>query len=82
MFGMTREEFAGLDEFSGQRVRLNFSDGEQTIATLSNISIDLDGSQHIVFEKVESSSRSGVYEESGLYYSPEEDLLSCSPVAD
>jgi len=81
MFDMTREEFEALDKFSGQRVHLTFIEGQQVVATLSNISIDIDGSQHLVYGDVEWASPLGDVSESGWYYSAGEELVSCVAIA-
>jgi hypothetical protein len=42
-----------LREFQDKRVRMRFDDDVECIATLLNASQDMDGSLHLVYDKVE-----------------------------
>ena len=42
-----------LRELEGQRVRMHFDDDHEVVATLLSASQDFDGSQHLVYERVE-----------------------------
>jgi hypothetical protein len=76
---MTLSEFKSLKRFEDQRVRMTFADGEEIVATLSSITTDFDESQHLVFKKVELSTRpSSKLNAEEVYYSPGEELISCA----
>ena len=77
---MTLGEFEALRILQDRRVRMIFTDGQEIIATLDSVATDFDGSQHLTYWKVESSTRQDVDEES-TYYSPGEDLVSCSELS-
>ncbi len=77
---MTADEFKALHALQDRRVRMIFTDGQEIIATLNSVTTDFDGSQHLTYGKVESSTGQDVDEES-TYYSPGEDLVSCSELS-
>ena len=78
---MTLEEFKALRLMEDHRVHMVFSDGMELTATLTSIQVDIDESRHLVYEKVASSPRHPELG-AGPYYSPGEELVSCSPVDD
>jgi hypothetical protein len=75
---MTLEEFKALKRLEDRRVRMIFSDGQEVIATLIDVSTDMDKSRHLVYENVEPSALLRGDIGSGAYYSPGEELVSCS----
>ena len=42
-----------MREFENQRVRMVFDDGLDTIATLLSAAEDMDGSRHLIYDRVE-----------------------------
>jgi len=75
---MTVEEFKALKALVDCRVRMVFTDGQEVIATLTHITTDLDESRHLIYDRVEWSALPHLNREGGAYYSPGEDLVSCS----
>ena len=75
---MTLEEFKALKGLENCRVRMIFSDGQEVIATIFKISTDLDESRHLIYEKVDWSALPHADVGTGAYYSPGEELVSCS----
>jgi alanyl-tRNA synthetase len=75
---MTLEEFKKLRELQDRRVRMIFSDGQEVIATLHSVTVDLDGSRHLIYQKVEWSELPHFEAEAGVYYAPGEELVSCA----
>lgn len=71
---MTQEDFKGLANLHDSRVELRFVDGQTVVATLLSVSVDLDGSQHLVYETLEDT-RAG----KAAIYTPGEEVLSCVP---
>jgi hypothetical protein len=53
---MTLEEFKTLRVLEGHRVHMVFSGGQQVVATLISVSTDLDGTQHLIYDRAEASS--------------------------
>jgi hypothetical protein len=77
---MTLEEFKALKRLEDRRVRMNFIDGQEVIATLISVTTDLDESQHLIYDKVESSALPHADADAGVHYSSGEDFVSCSAV--
>jgi hypothetical protein len=73
---MTLEEFKALKLLEGRRVRIAFADGQEVIATLFDVTTDLDESQHLIYKNVEWSAQPH-FSHDGSYYSPGEYVLSC-----
>ncbi len=48
--------FKEVRKLQGERVRMRFDDGREVVATLLCASKDLDGSRHLIYDKVESGS--------------------------
>jgi hypothetical protein len=77
---MTLEEFKSLKGLENRPVRMVFSDGQEIIATVLSIATDLDESRHLICDKVEWSALPHADGIIGAYYSPGEELVSCSAV--
>jgi hypothetical protein len=75
---MTLEEFKGLKGLEDRRVRISFADGQEVIATLISVSIDFDQSRHLIYDRVEWSALPHANRGAAAYYSPGEELVSCS----
>jgi hypothetical protein len=77
---MTLEAFRLLQGLEDRRVRMTFSDGQVVVATLVSVTVDLDESRHIVYEKVESSAFPHPYSEKSdhAWYASGESLLACA----
>ena len=50
---MTLAEFKGLKKCEGCRVHKTFTDGQEMIATLVDVTIDLDESRHLIDDQIE-----------------------------
>ena len=74
---MTAEEFNGLRTLENHRVRMTLGDGQVLIATLLSITTDLDGSRHVVYDKVEWSALPHLESTGNAWYVAGEDVLSC-----
>ena len=76
---MTLEAFRLLRGLEDYRVRMTFSDGQVVVATLVSVTVDLDESRHIVYDKVESSAlpHSKAEQSGHAWYAAGEDLLTC-----
>ncbi len=48
--------FKEIRKLQGERVRMKFDDGREIVATLLCATKDMDGSRHLVYNKVESGS--------------------------
>jgi hypothetical protein len=77
---MIVEEFIALRALQDRRVRMIFTDGQEIIATLDSVTTDFDGSQHLTYRKVESSTLHSTDAES-TFYAAGEDLVSCSELS-
>jgi hypothetical protein len=75
---MTLEEFKALRAFQGRRVRIVFTDHQEVVATLHSVSTDLDDSRHLTYERVERSALPHAERGEAAYYSPGEEVISCS----
>jgi hypothetical protein len=62
----------------GERVRMQFDDGREVVATLLCATKDVDGSRHLIYDKVESACGidTGVSQRSGCVYAPAKTLVS------
>ncbi len=76
---MTLEEFKALKSLEGHRVRITFTDGQIVIATLFDVTVDIDDSQHLIYEKVEWSALPHKNIGNGAFYASGEELLNCIP---
>ncbi len=47
--------FKEVRKLQGERVRMRFDDGREVVAQLLCASRDMDGSRHLIFDKVESA---------------------------
>ena len=80
---MILEEFEALKELQGRRVRVVFADRQEVIAILHSVTMDLDGSQHLLYDKVEWSAAPHLNKGAGAYYySPGEEVIHCTGVQD
>jgi hypothetical protein len=46
--------FKGIRKLQGERVRMMFDDGREVVAQLLCATRDMDGSRHLIYDKVES----------------------------
>ncbi|HEX9198776.1 MAG TPA: hypothetical protein VF865_04410 [Acidobacteriaceae bacterium] len=51
--------FKDARKLQGERVRMRFDDGRELIAQLLCATKDIDGSQHLIYDKIESGSDPG-----------------------
>lgn len=70
--------FADVTALEGRRVKMRFDDGHEVIARLLSATTDIDGGQHLIYDKVEWSSDPHTYEEQGNsgFYAEGETLIS------
>jgi hypothetical protein len=47
--------FKEIRRLQGERVRMRFDDGREVVATLLCATKDMDGSKHLIYDKVESA---------------------------
>ena len=74
---MTLEEFRMLRDLQDHRVHMIFADGQEVIATLLNVSTDMDESRHLIYDKVEWSTLPHPEAFAGPWYSAGENLVTC-----
>jgi hypothetical protein len=79
---MTLEEFKALKAFQGRRVRMVFTDGQEVVATLIDVTTDLDDSRQLIYDRVEWSALPHVDRGAAAYYSAGEELVSCALVSE
>ena len=48
--------FKDVRKLQGERVRMQFDDGREVVALLLCATKDIDGSKHLIYDKVESAS--------------------------
>ncbi len=75
---MTLDDFKALKGLEGRRVRITFVDGQEIVATLVSVTTDLDDSRHLIYDRVEWSALPHADRGEAAYYSPGEEVLSCS----
>jgi len=70
--------FKEVRKLQGERVRMQFDDGREVVAMLLCATKDIDGSKHLVYDKVESVSgaETGASGASGCYYADANALVS------
>jgi hypothetical protein len=73
--------FSRMREFENQRVRMVFDDGLETIGFLLSAVEDMDGSQHLIYDKVEwaSDPREFASAKDSTLYAEGESLMSIEP---
>lgn len=70
--------FKEVRKLQGERVRMQFDDGREVAATLLCATKDMDGSKHLIYDKVESVSGSeiSVSGATGCFYADANTLVS------
>jgi hypothetical protein len=58
--------FKELRRLQGERVRMQFDDGRTIVATLLCATKDIDGSRHLIYDKVESVSKMEISASGGM----------------
>lgn len=53
--------FGSARELAGERVRMRFHDGHEVVALLLSATIDMDGSQQLIYDAVEWTSEENTY---------------------
>jgi hypothetical protein len=56
---------------------MQFADHQEVVATLVSVTIDIDGSQHLIYDKIEWSRLPHVDIGAGCCYASGEELVSC-----
>jgi hypothetical protein len=74
----TDKLFADVGALEGMRVKMVFTDGHQVIAHLLSATTDIEGGQHLLYDKVEWASTPNPYGEdlSETFHAEGETLLS------
>ena len=68
--------FKEVRKFQGERVRMYFDDGREVVALLLCASKDIDGSRHLIYDKVESGGGTEIVGDgSGCCYADAKALL-------
>jgi hypothetical protein len=72
-----------MRECQDKRVRLRFDDGYECIATLLSATQDMDGSLHLVYDRVEweAGSRAMTHSQDATFYSLGEALVTIDEMA-
>jgi hypothetical protein len=70
--------FKEVRMLQGERVRMQFDDGREVVATLLCATKDVDGSRHLIYDKVESvcGTDAGVAQMPGCLYAAAKTLVS------
>ena len=70
--------FKEVRKLQGERVRMQFDDGREVVATLLCATKDMDGSKHMIYDKVESDSGSEISGSAttGCFYADANTLVS------
>jgi len=72
--------FKEVRKLQGERVRMYFDDGRQVVAVLLCATKDIDGSKHLIYDKVESGEGSEVAGDGrGCCYADAKSLLRIEP---
>jgi hypothetical protein len=73
--------FKQVRRLQGERVRMQFDDGREVVATLLCATKDVDGSKHLLYDKVESASgpQIGAAQDPGCIYAGAHTLVSIEP---
>jgi len=73
-----------MRELENRRVRMRFDDGHEVVATLLSATQDMDGSLHLIYDRVESATEPNAYfsekASSSAFYSEGEALIEIEPV--
>ncbi len=75
---MTTTEFEALKMLEGKRVRIVFTDAQEVLATLIDVSVDHDGTQHLLYDDVLWSALPHVDVGRGAFYAGGSELVSIS----
>jgi hypothetical protein len=72
--------FKEVRKLQGERVRMHFDDGREIVALLLCATKDIDGSKHLIYDKVESGSlaQSGA-SPTGCFYADGKTLVKIEP---
>jgi hypothetical protein len=69
--------FKEIRKLQGERVRMKFDDGREVVALLLCATRDMDGSKHLIYDKVESGQPAdGVPERIGCSYADAKTMVS------
>jgi hypothetical protein len=69
--------FKEIRKLQGERVRMKFDDGREVVAQLLCATRDMDGSKHLIYDKVESGQPAdGGAEKTGCFYADAKTLVS------
>ena len=71
--------FSQMRALEGQRVRMNFEDGASLEAILLSATEDLDGSQHLIYDPLDSDPTANRTALDSSYYAEGESLVSLEP---
>jgi len=69
--------FKEIRKFQGERVRMKFDDGREVVAQLLCATSDMDGSRHLIYDKIESGQPVDCApEKAGCFYADAKTLVS------
>jgi hypothetical protein len=72
--------FKEIRKLQGERVRMKFDDGREVVATLLCATRDMDGSRHLIYDKVESGEDAeSSAKKTGCYYADAKTLVDIEP---
>jgi hypothetical protein len=74
---MTLEEFKALKGLEDRRVRMIFADGQELVARLISVTVDMDDSRHVIYDKGEWSTTPHAEMGAGVHYTRGEEVISC-----
>ncbi len=71
-------KFKEVRKLQGERVRMQFDDGREVVAILLCATKDIDGTKHLIYDKVESapSGETCVSESTGCFYADANALVN------
>ncbi len=76
---MSPAEAKALQHLSSRRVRIAFTDGQEVLATLIDLSTDLDGSHHLLYDHVTWSKLPHNSIGQGAFYAGGDEILRITP---
>lgn len=75
--------FSRMRELENQRVRMTFDDGTETVARLLSAVEDLDGSHHLIYDRIEScNDQNPLTDDGSAMYAEGESLCSLNLAED
>lgn len=76
---MSPAEARALKQLSNRRVRITFTDGQEVLATLIDLTTDADGSHHLLYDHVTWAKLPHNDIGAGAFYSSGDEVLRVTP---